>query len=87
LCCRRCNAHKSNRLEAVDPQTGQLVSLFNPRTQAWSEHFAWSDDGTQIRGLTDCARATIDTLRMNDPLMVQTRALWVAAGWHPPRIE
>ena len=38
--CRQCNALTSERIEGIDPTTGTLVPLFNPRRQAWAEHFA-----------------------------------------------
>jgi hypothetical protein len=87
LCCRRCNAYKGYRTEALDPLTGQQVSLFDPRQHHWEEHFAWGEDGTQIVGQTALGRATIAQLQMNDPLIVRARSLWVSAGWHPPRLE
>ena len=35
------------------------MRLFDPRRQRWSEHFAWSDDGTRVIGRTPCGRATV----------------------------
>ena len=84
LACRRCNAHKSYRTHLLDPHTGQNIPLFNPRSDTWSDHFAWSDDGVHIIGQTSIGQATVEALRMNDPLIVRARALWVSAGWHPP---
>jgi len=84
LACRRCNEFKGVHTEAVDPQTGLTVPLFNPRTQSWSVHFAWSRDGTEIIGLTAVGRATVIALRLNNPEIVGARALWAQAGWHPP---
>ncbi len=55
-----------------------------PRNQSWSEHFAWKDGGVQIQGLTPSGRATVETLRLNNPYIVPARRLWVLAGWHPP---
>ena len=52
LACHRCNKFKGNRVQAVDPITGQATHLFNPRTQHWGAHFEWSMDGSQILGLT-----------------------------------
>ena len=78
------NSYKGTRTEAVDPETGTRVSLFNPRTQVWSEHFLWTDDGVRIFGLTPIGRATVEALRMNHPYIVPTRRMWVVAGWHPP---
>ncbi len=39
LACPMCNSHKSDRTNAVDPQTGNHVSIFNPRMESWAEHF------------------------------------------------
>jgi hypothetical protein len=58
--------------------------LFNPRQQRWTEHFAWSEDGTRIIGLTDCGRATVLALQLNNVIAVMVRREWVAAGWHLP---
>src|SRR4051794_18592391 len=40
LACPRCNAYKGPNLSAVDPDSDAVVSLFNPRTQNWDDHFA-----------------------------------------------
>jgi hypothetical protein len=69
---------------AADPVTGDEVDLFNPRTQAWTDHFAWSQDGSRVLGLTPCGRATVERLRMNRERLVMARELWVQARWHPP---
>jgi hypothetical protein len=84
LSCARCNSYKVTQTEALDPQTGSRVALFNPRTQRWSEHFPWSDDGVRILGLTPAGRATVEVLRLNNPYIVPARRLWLLAGWHPP---
>jgi hypothetical protein len=85
LSCRRCNEYKGAQVEAIDPETGLVVPLFNPRQQSWSEHFAWSGDGTRIVGLTPCGRATVVALQLNNADIVAARQFWVAVGWHPPR--
>ncbi len=84
LACSRCNDFKSDRMDAVDPETGEPVSLYNPRTQVWTEHFTWSPDGTRILGLTASGRATVVALRMNNELIVAARRFWVEAGRWPP---
>lgn len=84
LACRRCNEFKGKQTEAADPQTGVLVALFNPRLQAWDEHFACNDDGTGIIGRTACGRATVAALKMNNPEIVVARRLWTSVGWWPP---
>ena len=84
LACVPCNSFKQDNIEAIDPETQQRVLLFNPRTQRWTEHFAWNDDGIQIIGLTSCGRATVVALQFNRPLIQMARAVWVSANQHPP---
>lgn len=84
--CSTCNTNKGDKTEAIDPDTGIVAQLFNPRLQRWQEHFAWSEDGRLIIGLTPCGRATIDVLAMNNPRIVRSRDLWSSVGWHPPKI-
>jgi HNH endonuclease len=84
LACRSCNEFKGDATEATDPLLGETVPLFNPRTQKWSEHFAWSLNGTRVEGLTAVGRATIARLRMNNPVILVARGRWVISGWHPP---
>jgi hypothetical protein len=84
LACAWCNSYKATQIRAVDPQTGEQVSLFNPRTQPWSEHFQWSDDGSEIIGITPTGRATVIALRLNNEFIVPARRQWIMAGWHPP---
>lgn len=85
MACRMCNGYKSDHTHGRDPVTGEEVRLFTPRLQSWADHFAWSEDGTQIRGLTPCGRATVVVLQLNNVIAVMVRREWVAAGWHPPR--
>jgi hypothetical protein len=85
LSCPLCNRAKGDRIQAPDPATGDLVPLFHPRWQRWSDHFRWSDDGLRIMGLTPIGRATVALLHLaDDPDAIIVRAYWVAAGWHPP---
>lgn len=86
LACRPCNLYKSSQTKAADPDTGEIVALFNPRTQLWADHFTLSDDYTQIVGLTPIGRATVLALRLNDSRRVAIRRRWVEVGWHPPKI-
>jgi len=63
LACWRCNRHKGSDLTSFDPQTRQLSPLFNPRTQVWTEHFAYERE--RIIGLTPEGRTTVILLRLN----------------------
>ncbi len=84
LACSACNEFKADLTHAVDAVTGESMPLFDPRTQRWGEHFAWSADGTRVEGVTPTGRATVLALRMNQPLIVTARGRWVRVGWHPP---
>ena len=82
--CQGCNNHKYNRIKARDPVSGRHVLLFHPRRQRWSDHFAWSDNGTLILGLTRIGRATVEALQLNRIALVNLRRVLVAAREHPP---
>ena len=85
VACSSCNRHKGSRTHFRDPVSGRRVRIFNPRQQSWSRHFRWSEDGTQIIGLTASGRATVEALNMNNSEIVIARFRWVGAGWHPPK--
>lgn len=87
LSCWNCNTSKSDATAAPDPQTGELVPLFNPRTQTWLAHFRWIDNGSQIEGITAIGRATAIRFKMNRPQIVTARQRWVLAGFHPPKMD
>jgi hypothetical protein len=76
LSCPHCNFHKGTNLSGVDPETGAIVTLFNPREHAWGDHFRWEAAGV-IVGITVTGRATVETLLMNDglPLAIRTELL------------
>ena len=87
LACHACNECKGARVQGRDPLTRKRVRLLNPRKEKWPEHFRWSEDGTEIIGLTPRGRATVQTLQLNRPVLVAARSLWIQAGWWPPREE
>jgi len=84
LACPTCNRYKANRQEALDPVSNEMVSLFHPHLQSWTDHFAWSQMNTEIVGLSPIGRATISALKMNRPQMIRVRRMWVKMGQHPP---
>lgn len=65
--CIRCNQHKGSDLSSIDPDTGEIVRLFNPRIDRWADHF-------------QLVSATVRLLRVNQPERIQERALMIAAG-------
>ena len=69
--CVRFNLSKSSNLSGIDNVSGQVVELFNPRAQNWSDHFAYQ--GAKIVGLTPTGRATVAVLNMNEPKRLELR--------------
>ena len=84
LSCPLCNSFKGSRTHGLDQQTGTRIRLFHPRTQTWSRHFEWTEDGTTISGRTRSGRATVDALQLNNVRLVRLRIIWLAIGSSPP---
>lgn len=78
LSCDRCNLFKGPNLSSVDPDSGEIVNLFHPRTDSWSDHFLLC--GNMFVGLSPTGRATVRLLNMNDPRRVDLREQWLAEG-------
>jgi hypothetical protein len=83
LCCKSCNIRKSDHFSGIDPEGRQKTSLFNPRQDAWSEHFDFDAGRFRLLGRTPIGRATIDQLRMNTSYQIEARKYWVEAGLYP----
>lgn len=81
LACVSCSLRKGARQTAVDLNTKREVPLFNPRRDAWSEHFQWQ--GVHLAALTATGRATIKALALNRPLILAIRQEETALGRHP----
>jgi hypothetical protein len=81
LACPHCNARKWAHVDGEDPESGQRVALFNPRTQKWQDHFQWSEQHPfTIVGASACGRATVARLHMNHPDLVSIRRLLTELG-------
>jgi len=83
LACATCNLAKADKTVGIDPRSGAEAALYNPRTQAWPEHFRWAKDHQTLLGRTSVGRATVATLNMNDELHWEARRLWFETGWLP----
>ncbi len=81
LSCPHCNHHKGPNVAGIDPVSGALTGLFNPRRHRWARHFGW--DGPRIVGRTPIGRTTIYVLDMNHPDRVELRRLLIVAGVLP----
>ena len=81
LACYDCNRFKGTDIASVDLVTGELVGLFNPRIQRWSQHFRLQHG--RIIALTATGRVTEQLLRLNLPVRVEIRQRLTAFGEHP----
>jgi HNH endonuclease len=81
LACPHCNGSKWKHVDGVDPLSGLSARLFNPRTEAWADHFNWSrEQHGVIEGKTAIGRATIARLQMNHPDVLAVRQLLAELG-------
>jgi hypothetical protein len=80
--CSFCNSFKGSDIAGLDPRTGRLTALFNPRRHKWARHFQWQ--GPYLIGRTPAGRVTVRVLNINDPFRVELREGLIAEGLFPP---
>lgn len=76
--CIYCNGYKGSNISGLDPLTGKLTPLFNPRRHKWNYHF-WYDGGTLV-GRTAIGRTTVEVLRINLRNLVALREVLMEDG-------
>lgn len=81
LACFHCNNFKGPNIAGRDPVTKKLVPLFDPRHDAWQDHFAWH--GANLVGRTPTGRATVQVLAMNLAHRVAHRSSLMMEGVFP----
>jgi hypothetical protein len=64
---------RAPNLTGIDPITGEIVPLFDPRRDRWPDHFRFR--GPVIEGVTAVGRTTIKVLSMNDTRRIDRREL------------
>jgi hypothetical protein len=79
--CATCNRFKGTNIASVDPQTGSVVALFNPRRQQWNRHFSLTR--ARIEPLTASGRTTVLLLHLNDRRRLVERETLAASGRYP----
>lgn len=84
LACQGCNNHKYIKLTGIDPKTQNIVKLFHPRKDEWNLHFEWNENYTVVIGKTPKGRASIVSLKLNRPFLINQRIVYRAYGVHPP---
>jgi hypothetical protein len=81
--CFECNRTKGSDIASLDPATGKLTALYNPRTQRWTEHFRFN--GPLIEPLTPEGRVTVALLQLNLAARVAIRDNLMREGrYHHP---
>ena len=75
LACAHCNRHKGPNIAGLDQVTGQLVRLFNPRSDRWDDHFRMVN--ARVLGISPVGRSTVEVLAMNssDQIALRTELL------------
>jgi HNH endonuclease len=81
LACFDCNRFKGSDIASIDPVSGKLVSLFNPRTEDWSDHFTL--EGGRINPVTAAGRVTERVLKLNLESRVEVRESLGGIGLYP----
>ena len=71
LSCSLCNKQKGSDLTSIDPETNQIVRLFNPREDRWRDHFRLSEG--RIVPLSATGRVTEKLLRLNNAARIKER--------------
>lgn len=88
LACRNCNERRGNSLEGRDPETAEVVPLFNTRRDRWADHFVRDTARLRIVGRTSTGRATAELLDLNDDrhdsTVIRIRQRDVSDGYHTP---
>jgi len=79
--CAFCNRYKGSDIASISPTTGQLVRLFNPRTDLWAAHFSIS--GGLLVPRTKVGEVTVRLLQLNSDARVTERLVLQAVGRYP----
>ena len=77
LACILCNKHKGSDLTSLDPLSNEIVRLFHPRNDRWSDHFEVRDGF--IVPLTSIGRVTTFLLQLNRLARIEERKLLISA--------
>ncbi len=78
LACKPCNKYKGSDLSSIDPGSGEIVRLYQPRRDVWSEHFRL--EAGEVVAVSAIGRVTVQLLQMNRRARVQERLLAEKAG-------
>lgn len=78
LSCTLCNKFKGSDIASLDLDTGEIVPLYHPRQDRWSDHFLLQDG--YFIALTAKARVTVRLLKLNRSDRIKERLLLIQSG-------
>ena len=81
MACVFCNQAKGSDVGSIDWGSNTFVRFFNPRTDAWSDHFALVE--ARIEGITPTGIVTARILGFNAPDRVSERRVLKGSGRYP----
>lgn len=84
LCYARtfCNRFKGTDVGSIAPRSGQFTRFFNPRIDAWNDHFEF--DGFAISPRTEIGEVTVIILAINSMERILEREQRQYSGQYPP---
>jgi hypothetical protein len=89
LACPRCNTKKVPNIAGRGNRAGEVVRLYNPRTDIWTDHFQWVN--AKLRAVSHIGRVTIVVLDMNEPSAIEFRrelmVFWFSVNWKRGPVE
>ena len=77
LACKLCNTFKGSDIASIDPESQEVVRLYQPRRDRWQDHFKIQQ--AEFTPLTPIARTTVWLLQLNRGDRLQERSLWLAS--------
>lgn len=85
LACFDCNRFKGSDIASLDPASGELTRLYNPRTQGWHDHFLI--ESGRINPQTATGRVTELILRLNLQSRVEVREILEQIGQYSAKSQ
>ena len=71
---------KDPNLTGIDPETGEVVRLFHPRRDIWSDHLGY--EGPAVVGVTAIGRTTV-----TDTGCISLRRCWRRDRWQHTSLQ
>jgi hypothetical protein len=79
--CVICNRYKGSDVASIEPRTGEIIRLFDPRRDRWSDHFRI--DGALVEPITTVGSTMARLLRLNAPERILERRLLQSLDRYP----